>query len=144
MASITRDPNGRRTIQFIATDGKRRSVRLGKATQRIADGVKIKIEALVAASITGQSLDNETAEWVAGLDQLMADKLAAVGLIPKRNAATLGGFLDSYITMRADVKPRTKINLEHAKRCLLKFFGTNKSLRDVTPGDADQIGRAHV
>jgi integrase len=138
MASINRDPNGRRTIQFVASDGKRRSVRLGKATQRVAEGVKVKVEALVASSITGQSLDNETAEWLAGLDQFMADKLASVGLIAKRQAATLGAFLDAYIAMRADVKPRTKINLEQAKGRMVRFFGADKPLRDVTPGDADR------
>ena len=34
MASITRESNGRRTIQFVCGDGKRRSIRLGKVSQR--------------------------------------------------------------------------------------------------------------
>ena len=47
MASITRQPNGRRTIQFVGPDGKRRSIRLGKVTQRTAEGIRVKVEALV-------------------------------------------------------------------------------------------------
>ena len=48
MASISRQPNGRRTIQFVAPGGKRPSIRLGKVTQRIAETVKLRVELLVA------------------------------------------------------------------------------------------------
>ena len=37
---ISKDPNGRRTIQFVGSDGKRRSIRLGKVSQRQAEAVK--------------------------------------------------------------------------------------------------------
>jgi len=37
MASITKQPNGRRTIQFVGPDRKRRSIRLGKVSQRYAE-----------------------------------------------------------------------------------------------------------
>ena len=39
MASISKEPNGRRTIQFVAGDGKRRSIRLGKVSQREAEEI---------------------------------------------------------------------------------------------------------
>ena len=50
MASITRESNGRKTIQFVATDGKRRSIRLGKATMKTAQEVATKVEHLNAGS----------------------------------------------------------------------------------------------
>jgi hypothetical protein len=137
MASISRDPNGRRTIQFVASDGKRKSVRLGKVSQRIAEEIKVKVESLNAAVITGCPVDNETAQWVARLGEDLAGKLAAVGLIPRRAAARLGEFLDGYITRRSDVKPNTRRNLEAARSRLVEYFGRDKSLRDITPGDAD-------
>ena len=34
MASLSKQPNGRRTIQFVGSDGKRRSIRFGKISQR--------------------------------------------------------------------------------------------------------------
>jgi hypothetical protein len=46
VASITREANGRRLIQFVAGDGKRKSIRLGKATERIAEEIKVKVEHL--------------------------------------------------------------------------------------------------
>jgi len=137
MASITREPNGRRTVQFVGADGRRRSVRLGKVPQRTAEAVKVKIEGLVTASITRQPVEDEVARWVAGLDLAMADKLAAVGLVPKREAATLAAFLDAYIDGRTDVKGSTAIVYGHTRRCLVEYFGAAKPLQEITAGDAD-------
>ena len=70
MASISKDPGGRRRIIFKGGDNKRRAIRLGKVSQETALSVKVKVERLVAAQITGHALDNETAAWVARLDVL--------------------------------------------------------------------------
>ena len=137
MASINRDPNGRRTIQFMAADGKRKSIRLGKVSQRVAEEIRTKIERLNESILSGCTLDSETAKWVGRLGKELADKLAAAGLIQPRAAARLGDFLDAYIKRRSDVKPNTVRNLEAAKARLVEFFGQNKNLRDITPGDAD-------
>ena len=137
MASISKDPNGRRTIQFVRSDGKRPSIRLGKCSQRLAEAVQVRVEHLAAAQVTGGALDGETARWIAELDTQLADKLAAVGLIPKRQRATLGAFLDSYIGGRADVKPATAIVYGHTRRCLVEYFGAEKPLQEITAGDAD-------
>lgn len=48
MASIAHDKNGCRRILFVAPDGKRKTVRLGKASQRMAEGVKYRVEQLSA------------------------------------------------------------------------------------------------
>lgn len=122
MASISKEPNGRRTIQFVGSDGKRRSIRLGKVSQRLAESVQIKVEHLAAAQATGGVLDGETARWVANLDLVLADKLAAVGLIPKRQRSTLGDFLDRYIENRSDVKGSTATVYGHTRRCLIEYF----------------------
>ena len=103
MASISKQPNGRRTIQFVGGDGKRRSIRLGRMSQREAEGIKWRVEALVSASLTGCPLPDEVSRWVADLDGPIAERLAAGGLIPKRQRATLKAFLDSYVESRGDV-----------------------------------------
>ena len=142
MASITKEPNGRRTIQFVAADGKRKSIRLGKVTQRAAEAVKVRVEHLAAAKLSGCGWDDETARWVAGLPDELADKLAAVGLIPKRagnKAVTLRAFLDSYISSRAITKPNTARNYGQTRRYLVEHFGERKPLGEITPGDADRF-----
>lgn len=148
MASISRDPGGRRRIQFVGADGRRRAIRLGKMSQKVCESVAAKVETLVSAAISRTPWDNDTAAWVGGLDQVMYEKIAKVDLIPPREAkqgrrtATLGAFLNQYIEGRTDIKPSTRSNLDQVRRSLLAFFGADKSLTSITPGDADQF-RVH-
>ncbi len=137
MASIARDPNGRRRILFVAPDGRRRTLRLGKLSQRHAEAVKVRIEQLVAAKLTGHPVDDECGRWVAALSPQLHDKLAETELLPRRDRSTLGHFLESYFASRTDLKDSTRVILGHTRRCLLKYFGAEKPLRDITPGDAD-------
>jgi len=143
MASISREPNGRRTIQFVGSDGKRRSVRLGKVDQRTAESVKIRVELLNAANIAGHVVDPNTAEWLATIGDDLADKLARVGLAPRREAATLQAFLDAYLDGRADVKIRTRWKLQTTRHRLIDFFGPARALREISPGHADEF-RLHL
>ena len=139
MASISKAPNGRRVIQFMAPDGRRRSIRLGKVSQRQAEAVKLRVECLAAAAISGHTVDDETARWVAALDDTLHGKLAAVGLIPKREAATLGPFLDNYAAGRTDAKPASLVCLGHTRRNLVDFFGADRAIRTIGPADADSF-----
>ena len=138
MASIGKDPGGYRRILFVAPDGKRKTIRLGKATQRTAEGIKTKVEALVTAAITGSPLDDEVARWVADRDSTMVDKLVAVGLIPKRQRTTLQSFLDNYANGRADWKESTATVYGHTQRCLIEYFGVDRPLHEITADDATQ------
>ena len=138
MASISNERNGRKTVQFMAPDGKRKSIRLGKASKRTAEAVKLRVELIVAAMNAGCAVDDETARWLAGLDETMNAKLAAVGLTEKRESLSLGLFVDAYVESRVDVKPATKEIWRQGKRGLIRSLGAERSLRKVTPGDADQ------
>src|SRR5262249_19153696 len=103
MASISSEPNGRYTIQFVAGDGKRKSVRLGKVSQRTVDTIRQKVESLATAARLGSAIDHLTAAWLTKISDDLADKLADVGLIPRRAVARpLKEFLDAYITGRTD------------------------------------------
>ena len=81
MASISKEQNGGRRIQFIGADGKRHTIRLGKVSQRYTEALKVKVEDLVSASITGHSPSDDTARWLASIDNHMQTKLASVGLL---------------------------------------------------------------
>ncbi len=108
MASVVNRPNGRREIQFTDATGKRKTVRLGKMSKRDAESVKTRIEHLLTSQITKRPLEGDTARWVASLDDVLADRLAKVGLIRQRESAMLGDFLSGYIASRTDVKPLTE------------------------------------
>ena len=137
MASIGKDPNGRKRILFVAEDGSRKTIRLGKASMKQANAFKVKIEALLSRRFAG-SLDDETARWIVGLPNDAHAKLASVGLVEPRQSKLLGPFLEGYLLGRTDVKPATLVNLGHTQRNLTDFFGADKPLRDISDGDADQ------
>lgn len=139
MASIAHDKNGHRRIQFVAPNGKRPTIRLGKVSKHTAEGVKVRVQQLLAAKLTGYALEPNTASWVAGLEPTMARKLARVGLITDpsgKPAATLGEHLASYFAKRSDVKRSTLTHWNHTKRLLIAFFGEDRSLASITAGDA--------
>jgi len=138
MAGISRDKNGTRRIQFYAPDGRQKAIYLGKCSQKLAEAIKVRVEAILAAAAANQPLDAETARWVSGLDTPMADKLAAVGLIPKREDMTLGGLLKIFDD-RNDVKPATKVVWENPRRNLIEFFGENKNIREITTAQAEDF-----
>jgi integrase len=137
MASITKQLGGKRLIQFMGSAGKRKTIRLGKVPQRVAEEIRVKVEYLLAAGSANCSVDQETARWLSQIGDDLADKLAAAGLIPKRASARLAEFVDAYIERRTDVKPNTRKNFLATRTRLVEFFGAEKNLRDVSPGDAD-------
>jgi integrase len=145
MASVISDPKGRKRIQFVAGDGSRKTLRLGKATLRQAEAIKPKIEqlALAATGITGV-IDDETAKWLTGLDEAMYDKLARIGLVEARTAQseqqkfTVGQWVNQYIERRTDVKTRTKSNWQNAAKKLSEFF-SDQLISEVTIQQAKEF-----
>ncbi len=144
MASINKEPNGRRTIQFVGSDGKRRSIRLGKVSQKVAEEVRVKVERLATAANHSSTLDEETSRWVADRDDQLYNRLAAVELVPARDRTTLKAFVESYIDGRVDVKPLTKTKYRSTLRTLTAFFGADKRLRDINAGTAEDWRRNFV
>lgn len=144
MASIGRDPNGRRRILFVAQDGSRKTIRLGKATAKQAEAAKVKVEALVTAQFNG-SLDDEVSRWLAALPDNMHNRLVAVGLAKPRatnpeasaGGMTLARLLDDYVQSRVDVKKNTRLVYGRTRKHLIDHFGADKPLRDISEGDAD-------
>jgi hypothetical protein len=138
MASIIKRPNKHYWIQFVDTNGKRQTVRLGKVPMKTAVTVCRRIEELLAVKVTGDTPPLELATWLANIDTPLHNKLAAVGLCQPRVWAVLGTFIKQYVQERADVKPATKEVWRQGEMGLIEFFGADKPLRDVTPGDADR------
>jgi integrase len=144
MASVCNRPNGLRWIQFSDSEGRRQTLRLGKFNAKDAGEICRRVEMLLAAQIGGTSIDRETAEWVAGIGAKIRSRLVKFGLIEKpiedkAPEATLDAFLDDYLVNRKhELKPSTRCNLECARRNLVAYFGADKPLSEITPGDADE------
>jgi len=91
MASISNDPNGRRRILFVAPDGSRKTIRLGKIDRKGAEAINRHVEALLSAKIGGQPIPRDTAAWITGIGEELKEKLSAVGLLeaPRREVPLL-------------------------------------------------------
>src|SRR5262245_19450208 len=139
MASISVSKNNHKTVQFVGADGKRRNIRLGKTSKKAAQAVAMRVEHLASAKAHGTPLDPGPTAWLAGVGDVLVDKLAAVSLVPPRIAGTLAGFLDAYIAGRNDIKVSTRDHMKRARNDLVAHFGGQKALRDITPGDADDF-----
>ena len=146
MASITTDgKTKRRAILFVAPDGTRPRVRLGRVTMKQAETAKRFIEDLVACKVTGDAPKNATAEWLAGLPDTIRRRVERAGLVEpqdRREHPTLSEWVRRYIEGRTDVKPGTRINLEQVENDLVGFFA-DKRLDTITPGDAEDF-RIHL
>jgi len=140
MASISKDASGNRTIQFVAADGKRRSIRLGKVNAKLAESFKLKVETLAASVATKMPLDSESSAWLGNIGDDLAAKLAAVGLIPERQSRKLGEFLEAYLSQRrGDSKPSTIANIYRVMFDLKAFFGAETPLRNIDVEKAELL-----
>ncbi len=143
MASISRDKrSGNRRILFVTPEGDRKAIWMGKAAKRTVDAVKVRVEQLLSAQITGHAVDADTARWLAELKPALANKLIRAGLMAERadvTTTTLGGFLVNYVASREDVKPATRVVWGHVQRNLVAFFGEDRDVRKITPGDGDDF-----
>ncbi len=140
MASIGNDKGGLKRVSFVAPDGRRKTIRLGKVSKRIAETAKFHIEGLLTAKLAGHSPDPETAKWLAGLEDLIYNRIFKVGLISSRSTQSrpvLGDFLDEYLLSRTDIKLQTKRNLQQCVNRLIAYFGHAKALEEIIEGDAD-------
>jgi hypothetical protein len=144
MASISTDENGNRTIQFVAGDRKRRSIRLGKCSQRIADEICRRVETLNAANLAGLALDGDTAQWLGKIGDRIHAKLTGVGLVSPRQTEgradlpMLGAFVDSFLASRDDLKPNTRVTFIQTRKVMVKHFGEDRPINAISAGDADE------
>ena len=135
MASVCKRPNGLRRVVF-NHEGKRKTLYLGKVSQRAAEAVCLRIEELIGAR--DHAYSDELRRWIESRSEDLQAKLAAAGLIEKRQAATLGGFIDGFIEAReADTKASTRIKWGTVRNQLLNHFGPQRQLASITEADAE-------
>ena len=140
MASVSHDGRGYRRLLYIQ-GGKRLKIHLGKMSAKGADTVKAHVEEILEAKDTARPIDHATVEWLKKADDVIHTKLTDKGLVAPRSAASesaLGTFVDRYLSVRTDIKPRTRINLTQVRNDLVTYFGAGKPLADVNEGDADE------
>ncbi len=161
MASISNDKNGLKRIQFVAGDGSRKAIRLGKVSKRDAETVRIKVEALLSAKLSGASgVDREVSAWLAKLDVKLKEKLRIAGLLPEEVEAKMerdknAGMLLKELTDRfirevggeGKRKPGTVAQWRQVEGILLSLLPKDIAVKDITRGHAteylEKLRRGH-
>jgi len=125
MACVTRLGKGKqppRAIDFADPEvGKRSRIRLGVVTHAEAVGAKLRIEKIVNAQTLNQSPDSETTCWLAGLPDVIFDRIARCGLCqPREFTPTLAEHFGDFLTRRKhDLKPSSYERLNDTAKKLL-------------------------
>lgn len=143
MASVSTNKKGLKRIQFFDAAGERKSIWLGRMTDRQADLYREQIEAIVFSQKTGDPLPIQTEQWVHQRAPAFKKKLEKAGLIEievqeEAACAMLGDFIECYILGRGDVKAATGISYSNAERNLKTFFGADAPLNSITPARAEE------
>jgi len=127
-------------VLVICPDGRRRRIRLGRVTKDVALEVKRHVEHLLAHRRHGLALPASTAEWVNGMTGRLRQRLAVCGLADAApSAPTLGAWLARYIEARGDVALNTRFKYEAVQKDLIRYFGADKPLDAIGPGDAEDF-----
>jgi integrase len=109
-------------------------------SDKVAESICTKVEALIAANASGQPIDPETAAWLGRISSELHGRLEQLGLVQARgdrpNAASLKSVLDAYISGRAKLKPNTLRNYKTSRRLLEEHFGKDRPLGSIHAGHA--------
>lgn len=140
----TKTPTGRWAIQFAGRDGERKTLRLGRMSERAAEKVLSNVEDLIGASVGGASIMRRTAEWLAEIDPALHERIARLGLCQSREPddsekIMLLAYVDSYIDGRADLKPLSIRGLKQTRKALAEHFGAARTMKSITANDAENF-----
>jgi len=114
-----------------------RHITLGQVPKRYADALKVRVEDLVTASLVRHPPSDETARWLAGIDDRLYDKLVAVDLAAPRRGTTLEEQVERYIAEREDQRKLGSLKkLRQTAIKLAAFFDPKTAIRKITPEDA--------
>ena len=142
MASLANDPGGRRRILFKATDGKRKTVRLGKIPIKQARLIQRHVERLVACQLDGSAPPDETSRWLAGIGTTLHERLERVGLVVKaehNRIPTLAELIEEFKARPRwqKNKPKTRLSQDLGFRYLVDYFGGGLSIIELTEAKAE-------
>jgi len=140
MATLVKYRDGLRRIEFAyAANERRKEIRLGRISQKVAEAWLAKVEAIIADKQMRKPHDPEIANWLKALDKKMLARLRAVGLA--EGVGNTHVRLDQALNEVTDtmtVKTNTAIFYRNTVRNLLAFFGANTLVTNITTRHADQ------
>ena len=143
MASIVSSKNGHRRIQFYWTDKTRRTVHLGKCSEKDAETIKRRVESLLSSVILGTEIKADDARWLTAEGSIIRPKLAAVGLCEDdtpKDMPCVKDFLKGFLERQGPTrKPGTIAVWKQVETNLMRFLPCDIKLDAVSRGHAKQF-----
>lgn len=122
--------------------GESHRVGLSGLNKRQADQIKGWIQDLADAMKSGTPAPVEAAGWLLRLPPAIHAKFAEAGLAPTRKARGLEAFCNEAIQDKKEVlSAATLFHYDIAKREACAFFGKDRDIATLTPGDALNFNR---
>ena len=147
MASVSTNGKGFRRLSFSSVEGKPQMTYLGKTPMKVCETIKTRVELLLVAKASNSTIDLETAKWLTSIAPTLRSKLAAKGLCEpqaeesKADAGTLQTFIETYITRRTDVGPRTIRNYRQSLNAIVAFFKADRLVASINAAEAKDFER---
>lgn len=144
MASLSTGRDGLKRILFMAPDGTRKTLRLGRMNNQQCTAVLSGVEGLLTEQITGHR-STATAAWLTTAGPDLIDRLGELGLLAGHdvNRQTLGQLLDEYFSA-AQIKPGTKTTYLQTRAALEAHFTPTRPIRSIAALDAEKFRQALV
>ena len=140
MASIVKLGKGKqppRAIDF-SISKKRHRIRIGKVSLAEAREFKRGIEKLLVARSLNQPIDNATAQWLAGVEIEIRDRMAKFGLCRTfQTTLTFEQLIADYLRRKStELKPGSIKRIEDTVRLLKDHFMPGLLIDRITPAMA--------
>ena len=145
MASLSTDiKTGLVRVVFYDRDKKRKTIYLGRVSNRTAQAVRDRVEAFLNAQLCNVQPSRNDCEWL--MSSGFFEQFAKVGLAPQTDkpkavqAPTLAEFLEQYQARRAgEVKPATRLVWSQVVGNLLEYMPKGIRLDEITTGHAKEF-----
>ncbi len=145
MASITTANSGSKRALFYDETKTRRTVYLGRVSDKEAETIRRRIEGILSSKILGSPMAQDDAAWLAKSPALR-EKLIAVGLVEpepipeKVIIPTLDAFLDGYIKRHGKSrKPATVAVWKQVVANLKEYMPEGIRINQITAGHAKEF-----
>ncbi|MGB0867875.1 MAG: tyrosine-type recombinase/integrase, partial [Granulosicoccaceae bacterium] len=140
MASASANKKGQFSVQF-TLHKKRLTIYLGKVDKRWAEEFARHVDRLVDAFRFREPASRKTQQWLAELAPEFRAKLASHQLVQSIPVGTIAELCAYEIENAKGQKPKTVVKYRDAEASLVKFFGSDRLLHQITPGDAESFRR---
>ncbi|PHQ35606.1 tyrosine-type recombinase/integrase [Rhodopirellula bahusiensis] len=127
--------------------GKRTTLRLGVVSKSVANDFGQRIDEILECNKYQTDLSPKLYSWLSKLEDETYDLLVRAGLLAARQASTLPRlkvFLDDYRELKkggggrsGGWKPGTSNNRKQSADDLVRYFGEDKALHEISAGDAE-------